>query len=353
MRDDNTMNDYTTYIIGAGASAKCIPTVNQFEEKIEDQIQFLFKEENVARKQPFYNRNTSTLQKKYISDLRLLKTQCKNFASFDTVAKRFYLMGEKQSDNLIKLKNILTAFMLTEQLRMPPDLRYDAFFASILNYNAKNLPHYFKIVNWNNDLQFELAYSRYINESDTGLLRKYLNINSALDLAKKKENLVMPEFEILSMNGSCLWIDQNGKKINPLEKAQLKDSGLWNHAIYTTILLEYCSNKYTTEANFDITFAWENEADLNKIKNQAAVRASNIMRESNRIIVIGYSFPFYNKPIDDLIFSNYLGSSDFVIQCGNESESVGQRLLNLLPGQYYESTIEFVENLDAQFAIPH
>ena len=83
----------------------------------------------------------------------------KDHATIDTYARKLYLT--KRYRDLERLKSLLCAFFLWEQLEHRPDGRYDTFLANVLDNQTLNIPEEISIISWNYDSQIELAFSSY------------------------------------------------------------------------------------------------------------------------------------------------------------------------------------------------
>ena len=154
-----------TYYFGAGASYGALPIVNQIPERIENLISLMKRDEYKLNSEISYKENNIAqfsqlgIQELFIEDLEWLLEKTKNHASIDTFAKKLFIT--EQDDELKRLKNAFSVFLILEQSITKTNMRYDSFFASILNDDYHPLPNNIKIVSWNYDYQFEKAYSEY------------------------------------------------------------------------------------------------------------------------------------------------------------------------------------------------
>ena len=88
-------------------------------------------------------------------DLTWLYDGTSKHATIDTFAKKLYLTGRTQEYE--RLKKILSIYLIIEQIINKPDSRYDTFLANVLT-QALDIPANIKVLTWNYDSQFELAY---------------------------------------------------------------------------------------------------------------------------------------------------------------------------------------------------
>ena len=94
-----------------------------------------------------------------LSDIDDMIQGIKDHATIDTYARKLYLTRNLR--DFRKLKNVLSAFFVWEQLEHKPDNRYDTFLANVLEIPNLNLPKDISIISWNYDSQIETAYQAY------------------------------------------------------------------------------------------------------------------------------------------------------------------------------------------------
>ena len=87
------------------------------------------------------------------------------------------------------------------EFRQSLDKRYDAFMASIIKPIKGKLKIYdqFKILTWNYDLQFEIAYSRYESQSIPSCQKRIQSY--PLILPEGNEKFDINKFGIIHLNG--------------------------------------------------------------------------------------------------------------------------------------------------------
>jgi len=255
-----------TYLLGAGASYNSIPIVKDFKSRMEFHISSF--------------ENNSELES-YVEDLKWLHDESFNFSTIDTYAKYLYLNRQNDlEEKYSRLKNALSLFFIIEQTyqfdfnrlenSFPDNLdkRYLSFLVSI--FNSKNWPNDIKILSWNYDFQFELACQII----DTDLANYWPKYNG--------EELSI-EHNIIHLNGVAhlfedLKIDKR-KEIKEIEK-------IWR-----------VHNNKIQLSNKAIKFAWESNINLDKI--------SSFLIDTDILVIIGYSFPFFNRKTDNAIFEYF------------------------------------------------
>lgn len=296
------------YLIGAGASAGKrtqhmlsdgqqksfwtgvgLPTVAEIPERLEHLIQLLEKT-NVEALQG--NINYVLEKKNLLEDLNLLLNESTRHVTIDTYAKKLVLT--QRSSRLSQLENILTTYLIYEQLTNKIDERYDAFLANILD-EQRQIPENINIISWNYDSAFDLAYHEY-------------NENALLPtISKNDTRCVNPK--IFKINGTATF--EHYSTYSLLDDAQIDFEGATQSPYGSEkcisqegikkILEIYTENHAHTNFNHGhLSFAFDTEHRLNKeffTKMQAALSGTEIL------VVIGYSFPFFNREIDLQILS--------------------------------------------------
>lgn len=107
-----------------------------------------------------------------IADIEEVYKANKEHATIDTYAKKLYLT--KRTNELKRLKNVLTAFFVWAQLESKADQRYDTFLANILQNETLSIPNGISVISWNYDSQFELAYRNYSQNGNLLIFDKML-----------------------------------------------------------------------------------------------------------------------------------------------------------------------------------
>ncbi len=288
-----------TFLFGAGASAgtkkqQGLPIVNELPDRITGLIQEI-KNKNwltnnrLDRGFPSGTRFSMNL----IKDLEWVSNEARNHASVDTFAKKLFLKGEIERENLRRLKIALSLFFILEQSRRPLDIRYDAFFASILNETPTKFPEHIRILSWNYDYQFEKAYSGYSDSSDLLTNQTAIRVFSKFD-----EGSLQPDhFVTIKLNGTTGFSD--GK----LHYYDLRDlSANFDLKLMTEVVKVYVDLKSDSKKDLHplLSFAWESEG----LKGETIVeKAITCTQETHVLVVIGYSFPFFNREVDRAIIS--------------------------------------------------
>lgn len=319
-----------TFLFGAGASIEALPIVAQISNRIE-----LFVE--ILKKSDIYIENKSTANKKYfnelqnltkyskqqllqqlIEDLEWLKNESKKHATVDTFAKKLTITQKKSE--LKKLKIALSIFFIYEQVKNPTDKRYDTFFASILNYGIHRLPENINIISWNYDSQFELAFSEYSQVSDVKSNQISLGVRQ-----KHISHEYDSGFGIYKLNGTTSLYSTEERYRSQAYKMIFEnfigEEEVNNHSI-EKLLLSYTEAKYSKSHKLNFSFAWETDQTVSSFGKDMMSDLLTNTKQTTTLVIIGYSFPFFNRQIDRKIINNMTNLNKIYFQDPNAENIV-------------------------------
>lgn len=263
-----------------------------------------------------------------VDDLKCLKEECANHATIDTFAKKLYLKGKL--DEFYNVESLLSIFFIIEQVINKKDGRYDTFLASVLNSDL-NIDDRITILTWNYDSQFELAYREYSDEKDANIIRKKLGIADLKDQSYETRN------QIFKLNGTANFMNQiDISKYDDLDENLLVD-----------LLDAYFSNNDDVKTNSRISFAWDNETYIDRNFSNAI---KNAIEDAVILVVIGYTFPFFNREIDRMIFRQMEYLQKIYIQDPNANNIVGN-IKSVFYNSSLSDNIEIITNT-SQFYLP-
>ena len=219
--------------------------------------------------------------------------ESKNHASIDTFAKKLFIKGEKA--NLKRLKIAMSIFFIFEQALHKPDSRYDSFYSAILDSSIHNLPKNINILSWNYDYQFELAFTAYSNQLDIDQNNSMLRVKS-----KHWDSYDSEGFGIYKLNGTTGMYDSTRYNshyyINNLHNSVNKE-------FVKTITRNFVVATYLNNIISTLSFAWEEE--YTRFNRKGIIdMAMDSSSDSIALVIIGYSFPFFNREIDRKIIGN-------------------------------------------------
>jgi len=324
-----------TYYIGAGASANALPVVDQIPSHMytmaqNSKLYKLFLEEGGSpglKFNPEYHKKPSDKKEQledFIENLLWLSAEGSNHVSIDTFAKKLWV--RKEYPLLKRLKITLSCFFILSQIEKW-DKRYDAFFATIINKDPFDLPSHLKIISWNYDYQFERAYSEFTGINDLRGNQNKLNIISKHDEGRANIN----QFSLTKLNGTTGFYSPTRSTKNLLDYFSTEFN-----TVVEEVLRKYYKVLYEDESTVcALSFAWEPEA-TREISNSEVSNIVNVAIEnsikSEILIVIGYSFPNFNRDVDRAIIRSMDKLKKVYIQAPpNDVENIKIRFRSILP----------------------
>lgn len=333
-----------TYLLGAGASRQKMPLAMEIPTALNALSDEINQPRNMLLADRFDKKESLPLsmgeyQKKFVEDIQQVIQKSKDFSTIDTYAKSLYL--QNKITDLRKLKSVLSCFFLLEQSIKGIDQRYDTFFATILRYesNKITLPD-IKIISWNYDQQVELAYANITNQHNfDGILRDIQSVprfNSITDIQHE-------QFGIVHLNGIAGMHKIHDGNVYSLFYPNKK----FSKNLFEEILLFY-SKYINLSDSFTplLSYAWEQSFLSSPIVKTAA----EIIRNTNILVIIGYSFPTFNRSIDKAILLELPRKAKIYIQNSKENlSSVIDRFSSLVIDSSEPRPVED-EN---QFFIPY
>lgn len=343
-----------TYLLGAGASYNALPVVNELPSVAEcmlENLNSLYHQFNALNRieQPSFNKT------------KLLIEEVKKHHSIDTLARKIWIKNKNLRDDktfdeeYARIKNLITAILYFKQINnytnyndfkicekiMPNrksgnqlliDPRYEAFFAAIINEDC-SIPENFNFISWNYDIQVEKTLQYYNSTKPIKDIANSYNINY------QNFKLTNSNSQVIKLNGTGLFVSNN----------QIIDhNGLTNEAIDVIIDGLSDDSEKLKQVSTLIKFAWENESE---ISNHHAIAAKKI-EESDFVVVIGYSFPIFNRQVDIDLFKDFMLSKTKIIIQAPESDvnQYIEQLESIKSGLSNKATS--ITNLD-QFYIPN
>jgi hypothetical protein len=188
--------------------------------------------------------------------------------SIDTLAKKLYLLGRHAE--LWQLKAAMSAFFMLEQSASQAEQRYDSFFAALLERpgNPPVLPETVGILTWNYDRQLERAYHQYCP-----------------DWHRVQENITFSP-QVIRLNGLLGRAIDKGTGDEYNLSFERDERGVYERV--SREFQELRSHSPTMRFAFE-----ETGRQLDAVRSLAS--------KADTVVVIGYSFPFFNRRDDRLI----------------------------------------------------
>ena len=229
-----------------------------------------------------------------------LINKIKEFSSVDTLA-RFYTLSGPYRGYLNRLKRLIDCYFFIRQFTTWPiiphrqiwddrkkvekaeklqkyDSRYDSLFAAILN-EEHNLPSNTSFLSWNYDLEFERSLSKFTPFA-------------------------------ISHSGMSI-VHLNGHSKSPAEDEE--DKTIENQ------VLEMLDDDYISQ----IEYAWE-------MPQERKEQLEAVLAKTTHLVVIGYSFPVFNRKIDRQILANTMLDKVYIQDLPSALPGIENRVKALL-----------------------
>ncbi len=289
-----------------------LPIVSELPERMK---YILYRIRKVMHDNVLETHSASLLFETLAKDIEWLQTASSRHATVDTFAKKLFLT--QRVDDYNHLKRTLSAYFMFEQLLVKVDKRYDAFLAAILGKDAKDLPQNIRILSWNYDIQLELSYSEYLQKKNLSEIENELLLfNKTIDVNRYP---LGNGFRIIKLNGSALMFDSVSRTIvDPL---------FFDQQFSTESIEQIATMTQSDDNDCSLSFAWENVGDffLEKIKKN--------IEDAETLVVIGYSFPYFNRTMDKFLFQSMPGLKKIYLQ-DKDPDTIEQSVTNLLTASH-------------------
>ncbi len=296
MNKFDTSEYKVTYLLGAGASAEALPTVkgNNGDDGLSYKFQVMANELKTNKLISDIHRDFSN---ELSANLLWLADGSNKFATTDTYAKFLYLQDR---NSLVKLKKTLSLYFTIEQfINHKIDKRTLTFLTTIMQLN-NIFPTNIKILNWNYDFQIQLAAEVFRKEEfhpgtvyfhSPPLIGYYPTLGSEFFTNSNIDNNAI---SMVHLNGIAgfYFLENENTILNLFLNKRPKDI----NEIFEKV-------KTHSDRKYDLlTFAWEKDTKSSNILRARIKYAKSIINETDILVIIGYSFPFFNRDIDKEIF---------------------------------------------------
>ncbi|MFN0031882.1 MAG: hypothetical protein ACKVOR_06965 [Flavobacteriales bacterium] len=309
---------YTTYLLGAGASANALPMVIDMHDRM---TQFLA----VMRAKVGDQHGWDPL-------FDMIKYS-REYGTPDTYAKILKLMGDRKYE---RFKDLISLFMLFEQMpfdwdefnKFPSidkellgkslrtlDYRYAQFIASVFDtVHLSSLDNSkIRIITWNYDIQFEMLLSTILKLKHPEVMKltawKIEHAEQAMDTTKGF---------ITRVNGCCDFaLDKENKDYLFKPSMSLDEFSKFFERVIFSGRTSYFNHLH---------FAWEN--DESSLPYWSRLRANQILSKTHQLVIIGYSFPNYNRLVDKGIISGFQGKVH--LQGNGNLDQIEERLKSIV-----------------------
>ena len=332
MDEQHTPDVSLVYYIGAGASANSLPTVENTLHRMSSLANGLDPEKL----------DLSDAQTRSLGDLREkmqdLVNRLRGGTSIDLLARQHYLRGE--TEDLNSLKATLSAFFVLMQAKDPVDRRYGYFFAYMADRDKRGtlvMPTNVRVISWNYDGQFEKSFAEFFkNHEQRRQVIRALQVVPPVTRAQHHGGF----FSIYKLNGTAhIRIAGSGL---PLQHHEAFIGDQPSPQTAARLVLDAYKECIEQKTEPYLQFSWENdrrrEDVLALIKEFSPVAT---------LVVIGYSFPVFNRDLDKQVLE-LLDPQQIFVQVNQQYPAVFDRLRGLLT----KAEINEIRDVD-QFYIPH
>lgn len=288
---------------------------------------------------PLNDKELEECKQNLIKDFQDLKDQCAGI-TIDSYARELWFQKDMRGFSHVEL--LLTIFFIFEQIIHKPDSRYKSFLLKVAQrdkvYDALELSPKIGILSWNYDNQIELAYRQFFGDNYS-YIRERLGIYDVKDYEHK--HLSQKYCKIIKLNGTANFTQEE-------DWLRYSDNNTIDESVLKMILERYntCFQLgRSCDGMLRLNFAWEKLWSEDMLIN----KIPQLVQDAQALVVIGYTFPDYNREIDRIIFENMPNLSNIYIQDPN-AEHVKQSVL--LRASQRHLKIELFQNRIEQFLLP-
>lgn len=342
------MSKKIVYLLGAGASANAIPVM----KKLPKSIKYFYRlVTELLRSNGKLTDSYDILNPLYEEILE----EIEKFGTPDIVAKISMHKGEEEE--VWRLKDLLTCYMLFEQLDSSEtgfldwggsvdakvrseifndkdviddiliknrlDNRYVEFLSATLKgvRDRIHISENMSIVSWNYDHQIEKALSVFAKDRLRSLQEKFkiFPFTNSVDYRVKPEQLkiLASEARVIKINGTAGF--SKSELISSQTLFDINNHNWDQNSLENMGKLIFRERVFNNEDN-KLSFAWETDSENVPFARQSA---ADKVRDAEAVVVIGYSFPNFNREVDRQIFENFdVDNSKIYIQDPNPDEII-------------------------------
>lgn len=263
----------TVYLLGAGASCQCVPTILNFTNQLQQDFNLT-------------GGLGTVLKINFSKEFNQFFPALTKHRSLDTFARLLFLQGK--ADEYLSFKKFLDGYISARSL-FNDDLRYNALLADLgvssnghIDYSSK-----ISLFTWNYDflLEKELLFAND-NPKWNAILSRVTHFNGV---------------------ASALFrIGEEGIELLKQLKAEYSERFIKLDS-YTLLVNKIVKDVKAGDSH--IRFAWENsDEELDKIRKDLARKIT----QATNIVIVGYTFPFYNRLIDET-FLHEMGQKNKIV----------------------------------------
>ena len=333
----------TAYIFGAGASAggsisdNNLPLMKDLNGRFSSIFQRVKNTFDAYKKQVVSNANSGQDHRPEIFRvLEELAKKAEEHETIDTYARKLYI--QHNQGELFKLKCALSVYFIFDQIVCNLDKRYDTFFVTLAEPDITNrvvLPDNIEFISWNYDSQVELTLARLLGDAHLD------HITNALKIIPWPISGKGPR--LIKLNGSAN-VFRFADQLQFLSEYYFAPQNETLATRIAELYIELLENRQKGSLPM-LNFAWEMEKQESI---DSLVAAKDVMAQSKNIVVIGYSFPIFNRSVDRELLDQLQMNTTIYVQGPNPQTEIN-RIAPFIEGKH----INLVPIADTkQFYIP-
>lgn len=301
------------YLLGAGASAQRLPVIANMTSRIAQQLKWLegkMEQVDDQHGHTSLGKTSRALLMEYCTELSKLPDLVAPYATIDLYAR--WLQTNRDFRRLDDFKAVLITFFAIEQYSNGFDPRYEGFFGSILDHSNRKLPDDVVILTWNYDQHIAMALARAGQHSDLNEVMQKYGIRTLWRLSKGQ----VSDFKVLHLNGIAGF---NARACDrPMhdyigDRCHTRGIPLDEIAYFFGMLFH---DRFSGgEGQMLLGYAWEALEDHETPWEKVATRIQGI----EELVVIGYSFPDFNRLVDLKLIAAMKGLKRIVLQAPTDA----------------------------------
>ncbi|WP_147456105.1 hypothetical protein [Leptospira stimsonii] len=260
---------------------------------------------------------SNILSNEFIEDCNWLGENGVKHGTIDVFAKKLYL--KRKTNDLKRLKRTLSFFLLFKQMQVPNDNRYDIFLTTVMKLKDEDMyiPDEVILGTWNYDNQILISLLNILGSFELNHALQYINIQPWHKGKSGKEGIP----KLFHSNGMAGFVSlpfQTEDFYHFLTKQFNRESAEEFNKIYDKIGKE-------NSAQFQINFAWENVGEIEVARSEFIKSLANV----ETFVVIGYSFPTFNREYDKRLFKEAKSLKKIYVQ-DKAPDGIIERVRSLL-----------------------
>lgn len=298
----------TTYLFGAGASYNSIPTVVDMVKHMPVLIQKL--------KDSGYNNSGITKKKlePFIKALEEINDSLNYTQTPDATLRRFYQKGNfKYYLAVYWIYLNLIQFVIRDEIGLTEDVigrslnsidrRYSQFIAE----EFYDDPHKFHFLSWNYDTQLEQSLQAMFNLKDLNSVYNQFHVYPSP--VRKGTELPL----IVHLNGTSAVYQFDGNKKHNIQEGISNISQGTNLIDALSRLLWIIERDKLPQIKLENTLKFSFTFKNNDLPNLEHV-VHDILQNTAKLIVVGYSFPRLNRNIDSILLGHLPLNTEIILQ---------------------------------------